>query len=149
MRKKYKIGVDLWAMLLFLAIMLPNFIWFAFPAPNDILRAESITPILDGTASVCQVLFAAMLILIKDRDVPPIQLSSSIVCVLIWYIVYIAAWIFYYKGNVNSVVIVLLCIAPCLSFGTYAVNRRNIPAMIPLAVFSVSHLLYGIFNFIL
>lgn len=65
MRKKYKITVDIWAILLFLAIMLPNFIWFVFPAPNDILRAESITPVLDEAASISQVLFVAMLVFVK------------------------------------------------------------------------------------
>ncbi len=31
----YKIGFDIWGLTLFLAIMLPNFIWFAVPAVND------------------------------------------------------------------------------------------------------------------
>lgn len=59
--QKYKIGIDIWAIILFLAIMFPNFVWFAVPAPNDILRQESITPVMDSVASVCQVLFVALL----------------------------------------------------------------------------------------
>lgn len=149
MLRKYKIRIDPWAILLFVAIMLPNFIWFAFPAPNDILRAKSITPILDAIASVCQILFVACLILIQDKNTPAIKFSPSILCVLIWYIAYTAAWLFYYKGHVNPVIILLLCIAPCLSFGSYALNRKNMPALIPWFVFFVCHLLYGIFNFIL
>ena len=43
MVKKYKMGFDVWALVLFIAIMIPNIIWFAIPAPNDILRTESIT----------------------------------------------------------------------------------------------------------
>ena len=43
MLKKYKMGFDIWALVLFVVIMIPNIIWFAIPAPNDILRTESIT----------------------------------------------------------------------------------------------------------
>ena len=55
MLKKYKIGFDIWGALLFLIIMIPNFIWFVVPAPNDILRAESITETVDTVAIVCQI----------------------------------------------------------------------------------------------
>ena len=36
--KKYRFGFEPWGLLLFLVVMLPNLIWFAVPAPNDILR---------------------------------------------------------------------------------------------------------------
>lgn len=36
--KNYQLGFDPWGLALFLTIMLPNFVWFAFPAPNDMLR---------------------------------------------------------------------------------------------------------------
>ena len=41
--KKYNLCFDIWGLVLFLAIMIPNFIWFAIPAPKDILRTNSIT----------------------------------------------------------------------------------------------------------
>ena len=41
---------------MFIIIMIPNFIWFAVPAPNDILRADSITKAVDTAGSACQVL---------------------------------------------------------------------------------------------
>ena len=47
MIKKYKIGFDIWGLIIFIIIMIPNFIWFAVPAPNDILRGESITKTVD------------------------------------------------------------------------------------------------------
>ena len=40
MLKNYKLSFEIWGLLLFLIVMIPNFIWFAIPAPNDILRAE-------------------------------------------------------------------------------------------------------------
>ena len=48
---RYRFGFDVWGLLLFLLVMLPNFIWFAVPAPNDILRTESVTPVVDVIAS--------------------------------------------------------------------------------------------------
>ena len=68
MFKKYKVGFDIWGLLLFLIIMIPNFIWFAVPAPNDILRTDSITQILDTVASVCQVLMIVLLCILKNKD---------------------------------------------------------------------------------
>ena len=59
--KNYKFGFDPWGLGLFLVIMLPNCIWFAVPAPNDILRAESVTPLLDTVGQVLQVVLAAAL----------------------------------------------------------------------------------------
>ena len=50
--RKYKIGFDILGLLLFLIIMIPNFIWFAVPTSNDILRNESITPIIDMLALI-------------------------------------------------------------------------------------------------
>lgn len=48
MLKKYEFGFDVGCLLLFLIIMIPNFIWFAAPAPNDVLRMDSITETLDS-----------------------------------------------------------------------------------------------------
>ena len=59
--KKYRFGFDVWALVLFFIIMMPNFIWFAVPAPNDILRGESITKTVDEIASICQVLMVMSL----------------------------------------------------------------------------------------
>lgn len=68
MFKKYKIGFDVWGALLFLIIMIPNFIWFSLPAPNDILRVDSVT---------------------KHS---PLKFAAFISCLL-----YFASWIFYYN----------------------------------------------------
>ena len=60
MIKNYKFGVDIYSLLLFLIIMLPNFIWFAIPAPNDILRTDSVTPIVDAIGSFCHIFFISL-----------------------------------------------------------------------------------------
>ena len=47
MLKEYKFGFNIYGLLLFLIIMIPNFIWFAVPAPDDVLRVESVTEMID------------------------------------------------------------------------------------------------------
>ena len=68
MLKKYKIGFDIWGALLFFTLMIPNFIWFAVPAPNDILRADTVTATLDTVTSVCQVLMVSSLCIFVNSE---------------------------------------------------------------------------------
>ena len=48
--------------------MIPNFIWFVFPASNDVLRSDSVTPIVDVIGSVAQAAFIAAMCLLKRKD---------------------------------------------------------------------------------
>ncbi len=68
MLKRYKLSFEIWGLLLFLIVMIPNFIWFAIPAPNDILRAESITEMVDTVASVCQILMIVSICIFRNRE---------------------------------------------------------------------------------
>ena len=68
--KKYTFGFDVWGLLLFIIVMIPNFIWSAVPAPNDILRSGSITEAIDMLASVCQVLMIAALCVLRNMPKP-------------------------------------------------------------------------------
>lgn len=52
--REYKLHFEFWGLLTFLAVMLPNLIWFAVPAPNDKLRTDSITGAIDAEGSVFQ-----------------------------------------------------------------------------------------------
>ena len=54
MFKKYKFGFDFWGLLIFLVIMIPNFIWFVVPAPDDVLRLDSVTPIIDKIGRIIE-----------------------------------------------------------------------------------------------
>ena len=56
--KHYRFGFDIWALFLFLSIMIPTIVWAFIPAPIDILRTESATPVVDTIASVCHLIFA-------------------------------------------------------------------------------------------
>ena len=149
MLQKYKFGFNVSGLVIFLIIMLPNFIWFAVPAPNDILRQESITPIVDTIGSVCQIIFVAALCIVinKERDnirISPLLISSA-VCIGLYFL----GWVLYYNGIVNPMVIIYLTLPPCVAFILFALDRKNFIALIPAACFTICHLIYGIANFIL
>ena len=148
MIKNYKIGFDIWGLLLFLIIMIPNFIWFAVPAPNDILRVDSITKAVDTLGSVCQVLMIILLCILihKERNKPKLPL---IIAVVISCLLYFVSWVFYYCGFTNAFVILGLTIPPCLAFLFFAIARKNMIAIIPISVFTICHLIYGIVNFVI
>lgn len=146
--KRYKLTFDIWGFLLFLLIMIPNFIWFAVSAPNDVLRTSSITETIDTIASVCQALMVAALCFFRNREAAklcatPMVFISAGCCFL-----YFLSWIVYYLGIVNAIVVLGLTISPSLAFLFYAINRKNRIAMIPISIFTICHLIYGVANFI-
>jgi len=145
----YQIGFDIWGLLLFLAVMLPNFIWFAVPAVNDVLRSESVTPVLDRIASVLQVLIALSLCITvnRDRQKPAKRalLAGTGISVLFYY----AGWCCYYAGQTNPAVILDLCIAPCSAFILFSLSGKNAAALTASGIFMLCHVLYGVINFIL
>lgn len=149
MLKKYKMGFNIWGLILFLIIMIPNFYWFKVPAPNDVLRTESVTEKLDIIASVCQVLMLTALCILINIDSKIHRVSPLIIATIISCICYFAGWIFYYKGITNTLVILDLCLLPCLAFLFYAIDRKNKIAVIPIVIFMICHLIYGIVNYII
>lgn len=147
--KKYKIGFSVGGLLLVLIIMLPNFHWFAVPAPNDILRAESVTPTLDMAASIAQVLMVIALCIFVNRDSKRIGVSPFVITTVICCLLYFTGWVFYYQGVTNAVVILDLCTAPCLAFLFFSLDRKNVFAVILTVIFAVCHFISGVINFIL
>ena len=149
MFKRYKLSFEIWGLLLFLIIMIPNFIWFAIPAPNDILRAKSITEMVDTVASVCQILMIVAICIIRNRESKKLCISPFIIMAAACYLLYVASWIAYYSGMTNVVVILGLTIPPCLAFLFFAIDRKNGIALIPISIFTICHLVYGAVNFII
>lgn len=146
MIKSYKFGFNWEGLCLFLVIMLPNFIWFAVPAPNDFLRQESITPVIDMIGSIFQVLSIAVLVCIKNINSIKIKPSSYF---LIYFpvIAYYVCWHFYFLGIVSSITLFLMCVLPCISLMLFAIFKKNILAFVPLLGFTVCHFLFFIMNF--
>ncbi len=149
MLKKYRLRFDIWGLLLFLIIMAPNFIWFAVPAPNDVLRTDSVTETLDTAASVCQVLMIAVLCVVQNKECEEIGVSPLIIAVIACCLLYFVSWAVYYTGIVNAAVILGLTVPPCLAFLAFAIDRKNHIAIVPVSIFTVCHIVYGTVNFIL
>ena len=144
----YRFGFDFSGLVLFLLVMLPNFIWFAVPAQNDVLRAESATPIVDTVASVFQVLTIACLCFVINKERSQLRFSPLVIATVVCIVVYYAGWVLYYTGNASTWVILLLTIPPCLAFILFAAERKNLPAVLFATVFAVCHLIFAIMNFI-
>lgn len=145
---RYRFGFDFWGLLLFLLVMLPNFIWFAFPAPDDILRTESVTPAVDIIGSVFQVLTVACLCFVIPKSRSKLRFSPLIIATIICVAIYYIGWVLYYTANVSPTVILLLTVPPCLAFILFAADRRNLPAVVLAAGFTVCHLIFGVVNYL-
>ncbi len=149
MTNKYKISFDIRALLLFLIIMLPNFIWYAFPAPNDILRADSVTQTIDSITSILQVLMIIALCALKNTESKKLSATPLIIgtglCCLLYYI----SWLAYYNGFVGVFVILGLTLPPSIAFLLYAIDRKNLFASLLSILFTVGHTIYAVVNFIL
>lgn len=149
MLKKYRFGFDIWGLLLFIVIMIPNFIWFGLPAPNDILRADSVTEVFDTIASVCQVLMIISLCILINKERKRLSVTPLIAAVIICCLLYFASWVFYYTGITNTIVILGLTLPPCLAFLFFAIDRKNIIAVVPILLFTICHLIYATVNYII
>lgn len=147
--KNYKFTFDIWGLAIFMIIMIPNFIWFAVPAPNDILRTESKTAVVDAIGSVCQALFAAAMCFIANKNCDKLRITPKIIVAACFVLIYFAGWGLYYAGITAPPVIICLTLPPCLAFMFFALDRKNYIAVIFTAVFTVCHFIYAMVNFIL
>ncbi|MBQ8315540.1 MAG: hypothetical protein IJX95_07355, partial [Lachnospiraceae bacterium] len=130
-------------------IMIPNFIWFAVPAPNDILRAESVTKVADAIGSVCQVAMVVSLCALIYKERKKVSINPLILAVIGCCLLYYLCWILYYTGMANTVVILGMTVVPCLAFLFFALDRKNGIALIPIGGFTVCHVIFGVVNFVI
>lgn len=104
---------------------------------------------VDAIASICQVLMVITLCIFVNRRSCKLRITPLIITVMICCLLYFVSWIGYYFGIVNAVIILGLTIPPCLAFLFFAIDRRNMIAVVPISIFLLCHLTYGIFNFII
>lgn len=149
MLKKYRFGVDICGIIVFMIVMIPNFIWIAIPAPNDVLRKESVTAIIDTVGSICQVLFVSSLCIIINKERNKLQFSPLLISSMVCIILYFIGWVLYYIGFINPFVILSLKLPPCLAFIFFALERKNVIAVVPAVCFTICHLIYGVVNYII
>ncbi len=148
-RGRYIFGFDVWGLLLFVVVMVPNIVWFAIPAPDDVLRTNSSTPLLEVVASVLQVLTIVCLCFVVNKESGRLYLSPLIKATVACVVFYYAGWGLYYSGVIGTGVILLLTVPPCLAFVLFAIDRRNLPAAVFAIGFAVCHLTFAIINFML
>ncbi|MDO4155572.1 MAG: hypothetical protein Q4D37_02190 [Oscillospiraceae bacterium] len=92
LNKHYRFTFEPLGLLLFLVIMLPNFIWFVIPAPQDVLRtAKSVFPMIEKLGSIFQILFIAVLCFL--RHIPDVPLKKHY-----WQIGIIGMVLLYFVG---------------------------------------------------
>lgn len=147
--KSYKIGLDIGAIIVFMIVMLPNFIWFVVPAPNDILRTESVTETVDAIASISQVIMIVCMCMFVHKDANKLSLTPAVKGVIFCVLIYFMCWVVYYIGVTNAVIVLGLTIPPCIVFVLYGIDRKNYIALVPALVFLVCHLIYAIANYIM
>lgn len=146
--RKWNLSFDPYGPAVFLLLMLPNFLWFLYPAPQDILRVASETPILDGAASFFQVIMVAASCIVygcKRRPLSKRSLAGIVTAILLYFI----AWTFYYMDVTSPPVVLTLCAAPCLAFLLLAAVRKNPVAFFAATIFFVCHTVSGWINFVL
>lgn len=144
--RRYRFRFEAFGLILFALIMIPNIIWFAFPASNDVLRTESVTPVLDGIASAFQILMVLCLCFVHNSECKKIWWSKGIALSCAFCLLYYALWALYYLGMTNAFVMLGLALFPCAAFIAFALDRKNIVALIPALVFTVCHLIYAVVN---
>lgn len=149
MTKTYRFGFDISGLILFLLVMAPTVIWLAVHAPNDVLRTESVTPMVDTIGSVCQFLAIACLCCVINQERGWLRLSPLVVASIACIVVYYLGWILYYCGIANAWVILLLTLPPCVAIILFAADRKNLPAVLLASGFTICHLVFAIVNFIL
>ena len=145
---KYQLGFDIFGLILFLLVMLPNFIWFAVPAQNDVLRTGSVIPIMDAIASIFQVLTIACLCFVINKERSKLRFSPLVIGVVVSVMIYYTGWVLYYSGIVNVWGIFMLTIPPCLAFVLFALDRKNLPATLFTTGFALCHSVFAIVNYV-
>lgn len=146
--KRYRFGLEPWALLLFALIMLPNILWAFMPAPDDVLRVESLTPVTDMLASAAQAVTIAALVLLRHERRPQTVRSGMCAASALCLLGYWLAWALYYQGVTNAAVILMMTLLPCAALLLFAINRRNLPAFMTGSVFTVCHCIFSMINFI-
>ncbi len=148
MLKKYKFGIDVWAIWLFAVIMLPNIIWALSDLPNDVLKRETLTPVLDNIMTISQVLMILALCFIKNSETQNRPIKSSLPAISAAFcMLYYSAWIFYFCGSSDGIILTALCSVPCVALILYCLFRKNAPALLLTALFSVFHIMRTVINF--
>lgn len=146
-RFPYHFHFDVWALLLLAVELSANIVWMTCPPEPDPFRVESAMPVLDGVASVVRMLMLGTLILLVRNDAPERMSRPWKMVTLLLVAVYLGAWVALYHGFAGLPTILMLSVAPCCSFATFAIGRRNWLALCLTALFLAGHLISSLATF--
>ena len=149
MLHRYRFGLEWAGLLLFALIMLPNIIWAFVPAPADVLRAPSATPVVDMIGSIAQIVMIAALVLLRHEKRPGKLLSGLNSAAAACMAGYWLGWALYYQGLTAPIVILMLTLLPCAALLLFAADRRNGIALAAGAGFTLCHSIFAFVNFIM
>lgn len=132
-------------LVLFLLIMIPNLIWFACPAPDDVLRHTTDHKILDSIMSVTQIAMVVSLCISgKQTKQNSWQRYATI---LLFVLLYYGFWLLYYQATTNAMILWGLTIFPCLAFLLLARAEESKLALFLTILFTICHMVNTFLSF--
>lgn len=131
------LSFDWRGLVLFLLIMIPNVIWFACPAPDDVLRHATDHKMLDSIMSVVQIAMVGSLCISGKQKRNSWQQYTTI---FLFVLLYYGCWILYYLTAANAMILWGLTIFPCLAFLLLARAEENRPALFLTILFTICHM---------
>lgn len=138
--KRFRIGLNSFGILFFAAVMVPNILWYYFPAGNDPLRIPSSTVMLDTVATIFQAVFVLLMCLFVDGMAEkPTWRHPRILLAFALVLLYFLSWVLYYFVTAHMTVILALAILPCLAFLAVESAYQNRLAAVPTVIFLVLH----------
>ncbi len=147
--KTHTMGFEPWGLALFASVMLPNLLWMLLPAPDDVLRNPSVTPVVDGLGSFFQMVMVFCLCAIRRTDAMPVRLSPVLLAVVGCVGLYWAAWGCYYAGFTHAAILLAMALLPCAAFLGFLAERRNLIGLAPAVGFTVCHVIFAVANYLI
>lgn len=145
--KRFRIGLNGFGVIAFVAVMIPNVLWYYFPAANDPLRIPSSTVLLDTIGTFFQALFVFIMCLFVDRMAEkPTGKHPCILAAFALILLYYLSWTLYYFVTVHMAVILALAVLPCLAFLAVEAAYQNRVAVVPTVIFLVLHTVSAVLN---
>lgn len=149
MMNRYVFGFSLIGLILYALQLLPNIFWLLTPPANNVLAENSSAyQVFNIIEQVFGIMTVALLILLINKDGG--RSSSLYVGLAILFLAgYYSAWIFYYQGVVSPWLLIIgIAAMPPLYFFFVGLWLENYIALIPCAIFGVTHIAVTCTNYL-
>ena len=147
--KNYRLGFDWHGLLMVVSFILPYVIWIFIPTKDEVLREGSKTVIIDiiKVATELIMIFLTMFIINETRNKKVMKLFMYIL--LIPKAFYYICWIILYFGVISKTCVLIVCIAPCITFMLFSLSRKNLMAFSATLAYTICEIVYTTINFII